>query len=228
MQVDESATAEEVKGFMPIAELQALEKKAKTSLDWDKEESEPLRRVNELVGILCARASGGTDVVLDKEQETFVYGTLMATLGKFIATAKTSDAAYAALVAETIHGLVALLNAELKAQTPTCERLCSALGPMFNTQAKFYQEQFKEEIPPDKVGPVAPKTAEVVDLSKFSEEELAWRNGLKRGDEVEAVKHDLAYSVEQWAKGVIISLAGGAEHNLGDDKYGPNAFMIKF
>ena len=86
MQVDESANAAEPTAFMPIAELRALEKKVKFSLDWDKEEVEPLRRVNELVSILSARAAGSTDVVLDEEQETFVYGTLMATLGKFIAT----------------------------------------------------------------------------------------------------------------------------------------------
>ena len=67
MQVDESAKAEEAKEFMPIAELRALEKKAKFSLDWGKEEVEPLRRVNELVGILTARASGSTDVALDEE-----------------------------------------------------------------------------------------------------------------------------------------------------------------
>ena len=52
MQVDESANAEEVKAFMPIADLTALEKKVKHSLDWDKEEIEPLQRVNELVGTL--------------------------------------------------------------------------------------------------------------------------------------------------------------------------------
>ena len=70
---------------------------------------------------------------LEKEQETFVYGTLMTTLGKYIATVKTTNEAYAALVAESISGLVVLLSAELKAQTNTCESLCDAMRPIFNT-----------------------------------------------------------------------------------------------
>jgi hypothetical protein len=228
MQVDESANAEETKGFMPIAELQALEKKVKHSLDWDKEEREPLRQVNELVGTLTARASGGTDVVLDGEQETFVYGTLMATLGKYVPAAKTVDAAYATLVAETLQGLVSLLGAELKAQTKTCERLCDVLGPIFNPAAKFYQEHFKEEIPPDKPAPTAPKTEEPAELLQLSEEEIAWRNGLQRGAEVDVVKHDLVNSLEMWVKGVIVTVPGAATSHLGDERHGPNSFLIKF
>ena len=55
------------KSQLDIAELKTLEKKVKISLDYDKDEFDPLRRVNELVGILSARVSGGTDFALDEE-----------------------------------------------------------------------------------------------------------------------------------------------------------------
>ena len=42
------------------------------------------------------------------------------------------------------------------------------------------------------------------------------------------VKHDGNFGLEQWVKGVIISIIGGAENNLGDAKYGANTLMIKF
>ena len=59
---------------------------------------------------------------------------MLATVGKFIAAGKpTSNDAYAALVAETINGLMTLLATELKAQTKTCESLCEGLRPIFNT-----------------------------------------------------------------------------------------------
>ena len=74
----------------------------------------------------------------------------MATVGKYIVGIKTTNDAYAALVAETINGLVTLLGAELKAQTKTCESLCDALRPIFNTTSKFYLNHFQEEPLPDK------------------------------------------------------------------------------
>lgn len=66
-------------------------------------------------------------------------------------------------------------------------------------------------------------------MSQFSEEEIAWRNGLREGDFVDAVKHEYTCSMEMWSRAEISSIYGNCEKNLGevgDDKV--NRFDLKF
>lgn len=54
------------------------------------------------------------------------------------------------------------------------------------------------------------------DVSTFTQEDIDWRNNLVEGNFVDVVKHDMALSVEGWARGEISIVSGTGATNLGD------------
>ena len=53
---------------------------------------------------------------------------------------------------------------------------------MFNTAGKFYQEHFRTDPPADSV---ATQDQQQSGRADFTEQDAAWRNSLKEGDEVQ-------------------------------------------
>ena len=82
---------------MPSAQLKALYDDCKKSLDKNLEEFEPLRKLNDLTNILCARLIA-KDAPLSDEQSKFIYDELLAGVARRIVNVKTTNELYADLV----------------------------------------------------------------------------------------------------------------------------------
>ena len=57
---------------------------------------------------------------------------------KIIEIKKIEKETYGSLVSETFNLLVNLLRVECELKTPTCEKLCEALRPIFKVSEDFY------------------------------------------------------------------------------------------
>jgi hypothetical protein len=70
------------------------------------------------------------------------------------------------------------------------------------------------------------------DLTKFTAEDKAWRNSLKAGDLIDAVKFDVNFNIRGWAKAKIESVVAGVgctSENLGDERgIGVKMFKITY
>ena len=67
MQVDErNAKEPEIREFMLLADLKELERKIKGNFNFDRSETEPFSRLNELLGVLIGRAAATLAVRMDQ------------------------------------------------------------------------------------------------------------------------------------------------------------------
>lgn len=192
---------------------------------------------NELINLLITGPSG--ELQLTDEQVKYLYGELLPGLAKRIVAVKSTKEPYVKLVADTIENLINLFNVELVRKTATLDDLADACRVLFDPTQKFYgshnQKVFEEEPKQETVtimGATVAATAATLeeaisncqvpkcDLSKFSPEDKAWRNSLKAGDLIDAVKWDQNFGIKSWAKAKIenvISGYGCSYSNLGDE-----------
>lgn len=176
---------------------------------------------------------------LDEEQVKFMYGEFLPGVAKRVVAAKFNKEGFLKLIVQTIEGLINLLNVELRAKTPTLDDLVDACRVLFDPTQKYYtshnQKPVEEE--PTTNQPSATPTdsmSQPADLSHLTAEDRVWRNAIKVGDLVDAVKHDENFNIKGWARAKIEEIRSSgrgcdAPGNLGDEQgYGVKTFRVSY
>lgn len=101
--------------------------------------------------------------------------------------------------------------------------MVDALRPVFDFSQPFYSVHYQKVLPFTGLQTSASSSTTTryieakADLSSFTAEDIEWRNSLQRGDYIDAVKTDLGFSLNMWARAEITGFIGAGDKNLGDE-----------
>ena len=168
---------------------------------------------------------------VSSEEDRFLYEDLIAgAANRLVQHGKTQNARFTELVKTSINSLCDLLIVELRLQRPSCFLLIKALSPIFAYQKPFYNQHYQKIMSSQQPASQASGTGVTsagssvannakADLSKLTKEDIEWRQGLVRGEHIDAVFHDLRFSLESWVKAEVGDVMGDIDKpNLGDEQ----------